>query len=654
MPHARAARARAHLLAAGFLLIWPRAAGAQLLVRPWLHWETIQTAHFAVHYSPALAAWAGSVAEHIEAVDSAVTAVVGFTPAERVQILVEDPYEISNGFAFPLLRHPAIVFWATPPDPREDIGSYRVWSEMLSSHEFAHVAHLARPSRNPFTRMLWRVLPVDLGPIPLRAPRWVIEGYATYVEGRVTGSGRPHGVWRPAILRQWAIEGRLPTYGQLSAWSDYEGSAFAYLAGSAYLEWLARRAGAGDSSLVHVWRRLSARRSRSFDEAFTGVYGDAPAVLYGRFAAELTASAMAAARRLAAAGLVEGEMIQHLAWGTGDPALSPDGSRVALVLRAGTRPSRVVVWSTAPEPDTTDARVRARLQRRDPEDVPAKRFYPAPRRPLATLRARGGRSFDGPRWLRDGRRVLVWRFGRRPDGSFRPDLYLWDTQRGGVRQVTHGAGVREADPTPDGRSAAAIRCGGGHCDLVMVDLHSGAVRTLAAGDARTTFYRPRVAADGRTIAVAMQRDGRWRIVLVDAAAGAASPPPQPIDPDDGADRFDAAWVSPNVLVVVSDRTGTTNLERLELNAAHSRTVATRELTRVTGAAIAPDPDAADSSIWYLALHSRGYDVRRLTPHDSVARPDSQPLRDARLVPAVPQPPRAPERPLAGQPAGHPR
>src|SRR6185295_17455313 len=120
---------------------------------------------------------------------------------------------------------------------------------------------------------------------------------------------------------------------------------------SAFLEWLARSA--GDSSLGHVWRRMTARIIRGFDGAFTGVYGDAPATLYGRHVAELTRDAMAAKAALERAGMVEGDLVQHLAWGTGDPALSHNGERVAVTLRERDRPSRVVVWSTAPEPDDT-------------------------------------------------------------------------------------------------------------------------------------------------------------------------------------------------------------------------------------------------------------------------------------------------------------
>jgi hypothetical protein len=165
----------------------------------------------------------------------------------------------------------------------------------------------------------------------------------------------------------------------------YEGGSFAYLAGSAFLEWLVAKH--GDSSLVDIWRRLSAKQNRSFDDAFAGVFGESARTLYARFAAELTTSAVSVERELRLSSADTGAIVQRTTWSTGDPAISPNGERVALVLRSATKPSRVVIWKTAPEPDTGRARRDSLLLKRDPEDVPARSIYP-PRKKLSRRSAR--------------------------------------------------------------------------------------------------------------------------------------------------------------------------------------------------------------------------------------------------------------------------
>ncbi|HEY0997519.1 MAG TPA: hypothetical protein VGD77_16115 [Gemmatimonadaceae bacterium] len=599
-------------------------ARAQFPFQPWADWRTIETAHFQVHAPRELEPWARHAAARLEAVRVEVLGAVGHVPAGKVQVVVHDPYGQANGSAWPMLDFPMMVLWPIAPSPRSAIGNYGDWSALLTIHEFTHLAHLTVPSRNPAVRLLWSLAPRPVGPVAQKSPRWVIEGYATYVEGRLTGLGRPYGAYRAAILRQWAIEGALPTYPQLSASGAYLGGSLAYLGGSAYLEWLARRG--GDSSLVHLWRRMSARVDRGFPQAFAGVYGRTPEALYGRFTAELTRDALAVEGAIdSLGGRRAGELVQRLAWGTGDPALSPDGTLVALSLASGTGPRRLVVIPAAAAPDTMRATRRAKLLARDPLDVPDSQFFPAPRTPRATLRARQGLAFDEPRWMPGGTQLLVSRSTPRADGTQRQDLYLWEWKTGRVRRVTHGAGVQQADPSPDGRRAVATRCTDGSCDAVMVELASGAVRTLLAGDAARVYQHPRFAPDGARVVVAMLRDGRWRVALSDTAGRA----PRVVDADDGAHRYDPVFAdSGRALLVTSERGGIANLERIPLDGGSPST-----LTRVTGAAVAPVQNPADGSVWFLSLHARGLDLRRLAADTGASL--ALPALPASLAPAVP-------------------
>jgi hypothetical protein len=143
------------------------------------------------------------------------------------------------------------------------------------------------------------------------------------------------------------------------------------------------------------------------------------------------------------------------------------------------------------------------------------------------------------------------------------------------------------------------------------------MRTILEGNARTTYYRPRLSPDTMRIAASMiDDDGRWRVVVADKAGRAM----RDVGPDDGANRYDAQWLNDDTLVVVSERGGIPNLELLSVADGGARAV-----TRVTGAAVAPEVNRRDGSRWFLSLHSLGFDVRRVTgaPADTVVSIDAE-------------------------------
>jgi hypothetical protein len=607
-------------------LLCPASAAAQQTTLPHLAWRTLDTRHFRIYFTRDAEEWTRDVAARIDAAHDAVSALVGSAPGKRITVVVEDPNNVSNGFALPLLDQPLIFLWPTPPDPTSSI-SNGGWGDLLSIHEYAHIAHLTRESRNPRLRLLARLLPIHLGPIALGAPRWVTEGYATFVEGRIVrGIGRPHGVWRMTVLRQWAVEGQLPTYGALDGSPRYQGDAMAYLAGSAFLEWLAERN--GDSSLVHLWRRMTARQPRSFDDAFTGVYGASPDELYGRFAAALTHDALDAdeggpqqallgAARDAMRASGEGELVQRLRWSTGAPAISRDDSLLALVRDDPHRVPRVVIWHLGRTAGDSAARARTREElARDPEDVAAVESRPAALPVAAVLGARGGMSFAEPRFFPDGARVLLTALSARGDGALRRDLYVWTWRTGDVRRVTRNAGIRHADVAPDGASAIADRCVGGRCDLVRVDLASGAITVLLRGDRSHVYDRPRLSRDGRLATFAVQLSTGWHVATAPVAGG-----PVTLLTGSSANEYAPAFArGDSVIVVTSEQGGVSNIVRIALASGERA-----RLTDVTGAAIDPDVDD-DGWVYFLRMHARGLDLARV--HLDSAAPAWSARRDS--------------------------
>jgi WD40 repeat protein len=565
---------------------------------PSADWRAVATPHFRIYYPREYEEWALRVARNIESIRDEVSKEVGFTPEQTIDVLVMNPIAEANGSAWTVLGAPRIVFFAEPPGPEEQIGAYGHWIDLLAVHETTHIVHMLRPSRNA----LERLLPVD--PITLRAPRWVLEGYATVVEGRLTGAGRPNSTIRALILRRWAQEGRLPSYGQLNSDQRFLGMSMAYLMGSAFLEWLEERS--GRESLRNLWLRMTARQRRSFDGAFAGVFGESAERLYGRFLAELTASSMTIER---AGELREGELFQDTPRASGSPAVSPDGLRLAVVLRSRKEPQQLVVWSTGPaeEEEKKFAERIGKILARDPLDVAPVRTKPLPRKALHTLVMPDGGDIDAPRWTRDGKSIVFAH--RMPDanGDLHFDLFQWDFAK--VTRVTKLADVRDADPFPDGRTAVAVRNRFGASQLVTIDLASGEITARTPPSIDVVETHPRVSPDGRRVAHVAHREGRWTLFIDDA--------PTPLDGDAAAPE----WTPDGDVVLTLFSRGFAELHSLR----------TGTITRTRGGAFEPAP-SIDGRLFFMSLDPNGYVVRAIP---SIAAAPPLPALDASLAPAIP-------------------
>ncbi|MEA2328792.1 MAG: hypothetical protein QOE68_3751, partial [Thermoanaerobaculia bacterium] len=529
-------------------------------------WRTIATPHFRVHYPAAYEAWATRAAARLESVRSAVVSEVGFAPETITDVLIENPTAEANGLTIALLDTPRIVLYAEPPEPETEIGEYSNWIDLLAVHETAHLVHLLRPSRNPLDRALAHLLP--LNPITLHAPRWVLEGYATLIEGRITGSGRPSGAMRAAVLRTWAMNGQLPTYAQLSSDRRFLGMSMAYLTGSAFLEWLVEKK--GPDSLRNLWARMTARQRRSFDSAFAGVFGDTPQRLYGQFTAELSANAMTVAR---ANGWRDGELWQETSRGSGDPAVSPDGTKLAMVLRNAKGEATLAVFGTGVnEEEAKNEKRIAEILRRDPQDVAPVRTKPFPRKPLHSFKPPDGGDIENPRWTRDGTSILYTHKQPDRDGFLHHDLFRWNHTSGHTERLTHLADVKDADPI-DATHAVAIRSRFGQSQIVTIDLATGAITPRTEPSLDIVYSHPRAAADGR-IAWAEHANGEWRVAI--------DGKPLPV-----AGAFAPEWGTNGALFAAVAGRGFIDIARVDASGA-------TYVTRSAGMALSPAPSSDGS------------------------------------------------------------
>src|SRR3954447_23555293 len=135
------ARARASV-AALLLLLGPVLADAATRYDPRFRFRTTRTAHFDIHAHQGEEALARRLAVIAERVHARFEPVFG-RPRGRVQVILVDQTDLSNGWATPV-PYDAIEITAVPPPPESIIGNTTDWLEVVFTHEYTHVLHLDR------------------------------------------------------------------------------------------------------------------------------------------------------------------------------------------------------------------------------------------------------------------------------------------------------------------------------------------------------------------------------------------------------------------------------------------------------------------------------------------------------------------------------
>jgi len=164
------------------MLFWAICGGvsAGVFHDPSLHWQTIESSHFRIHYHDGEAALAQRFWPKAEKIYTENTALLDWHPKDKVDVVLTDEFDLSNGFTrvFP---YNSIVLYVSAPDAINSLEEYNDWLTLVFRHEFLHVVHLDKVKGAPaaFQGVFGRH--PFLFPNAYQ-PRWVIEGLATYTE----------------------------------------------------------------------------------------------------------------------------------------------------------------------------------------------------------------------------------------------------------------------------------------------------------------------------------------------------------------------------------------------------------------------------------------------------------------------------------------
>jgi dipeptidyl aminopeptidase/acylaminoacyl peptidase len=543
------------------LLALPALAPGATRYDPRLRFRTYRTRHFDIHAhqgEEALARRLTAIAEHVR---SRFEATLG-VPRGRVQVILVDQSDVSNGWATPL-PYDTIEISAVPPIEEELIGNTTDWLELALTHEYTHILHLDR-SRG-FMDGVRRVF----GRAPLVFPNaflpiWQIEGLATYEESRQTGEGRiPAGDFR-AIVDTAARQRRFAPIDRASGGlDDWPGGNAAYAYGAYFHQYLSDRYGA---DRIDALADATAGRLPLFGAgAFRTVFGVPQGALWREFQASREDAAAppsvtdASARRLTRDGFVAAA-----------PRVGADGAIYYRTSNADGFPALIRL-----EGDSAH---------------------------WVAWRALGDRTSLSGDWVVFDQVELV------RSVATVSDLYAVPRRGGAVVRLTREARAEHPDVSPDGRRIACVLIRPGRRALALVDFDPHgrpAEPRVLVDDPASDFSGPRWAPDGRQFVAERRYEGRYELVLVDAANGAVRPI---------VSRADARVITPSwspdggtIFFAADPGDEPFNVFALDLTSG-----AVRQVTDSRSGAQSPEI-LPDGSLVYVGYSTDGYDLYSIPP-----------------------------------------
>jgi len=550
------------------------AAQAAVTHDPALHWKTLHTTHFRVHFQDDSLRLAYRTAALAEQVHQRLSPLIGWTPEEPVDIVVDDRKDVANGFAsvFPVDR---LTIYVSPPDGIDGLEDHDGWLDLLLTHEYVHILHLDRADGLPntvrriFGRNVW------LFPNALQ-PRWLIEGLATWYEtDRARGIGRGQSSYYEMLMRMEVAQGIKPVRQINQHITSWPTGQTPYLYGVAFFDFVAAQYGEeqvrnliGQYSDNLIPYRINSNARQSLGETLDD--------LWPRFAASLDQHHGPQLQAIRDAGIVAGVQLTRDGYYGGPVQALPGGE--VLYLRVDGR--------------NEPALMRRRL------DGSVQCLMPVRPHARFTAHPRAGVLLAQPEINRNANLFY--------------DLYRVNLENGRSTRLTHGGRYRFAVWNPDGTRILAVHNDGDQFALHLLDAEGRLLEILAAGETDAVYAEPDWSPDGTRVALAVWRPQTgWNLEQFELASRRF----ERLTQDAAVKAHPHYTPDGQSLLFTSDHGGVYNLRHLDLV---TRQLVT--LTNVEGGAFHPSQAEKGKAVYYSGYHHKGFDVYRLDQPASLSTP----------------------------------
>ena len=500
-----------------------------------LDWHTLETEHFIVDYQTGAERTAREIAYIAESIYKPVTDMYHHIPDQKVEFIVRDHDDYSNGGA--IFFENRIIIWASAMD--FELRGTHPWLWNVITHEFTHIVQIQASMK--FGRKLMNFYVQYLGyekerrpdvlygypnviisyPISgFLVPPWFAEGTAQY-----NNPALQYDYWdthRDMILRMYMLEGKQLSWEEMGMFEKTGlGDESVYNSGFSLVDYIGRKY--GNEKLEDITRHLGDVSRMTIDGAIEAALHKTGKELYEEWKEEKIRAYQSVADSLKGT-LVNGRIIEPEGFGNLSSAFSPDGKTIAYVsnknqdfaslsslylydLKTGT--SKMVVSGVySPvsfSPDGTYL-YYAKITRNNPHWSAYGDIYRYDLRKEKEERlTKSLRALD-PKLSADGKSIV---FTSSKDGT--RNMNICDADGKNIRRLTHFTNGEQAYTpvwSPDGRKIAFGYSLQHNQSLALIDSNGSNFRLLTSkADARNPFFAP----DGSSLYFSWDRTGIFNI-----------------------------------------------------------------------------------------------------------------------------------------------
>ncbi len=168
-------------------------------------WQTLDTAHFRIHFESQHQAFAQRLAAIAEVVYRKTSLWLEWQPASKTEVVLLDTIDASNGAATPIPYNRTFLYMTAPADGQ--LKGNEPWLEQVFLHEYVHLLHLDQAGGVP--GVLRKIFGRQFFTFPqIFSPSWVTEGLAVYAEtDHQKGFGRGQSAIYDAMMRAEVMNG---------------------------------------------------------------------------------------------------------------------------------------------------------------------------------------------------------------------------------------------------------------------------------------------------------------------------------------------------------------------------------------------------------------------------------------------------------------